>query len=930
MTEHISPIELRRDLIHAVLGRRQGSGVLVAPGTLLTSAHVLDGARSAMVVAPNRSPARLRVVWSDDRLDAALLQGDTGAVPTPPLSTVVTARPIPGCEILGYPQVQRYDGRKPDFDQYTGTVLPMAGLLRRTLTVELDHPPVTADEDGPSPLAGLSGAPVFAGERLLGIVRAVPRGRGHRRLECVSLTAVLADAQARQWLPTVSVTTTGAHPRDDFHEEEYGEALGAAYRRTRIFGLDELGKRASEWDLDTAYLSLEATSRDQEAVAVPRRIDDLLAARPRVLLRGDAGAGKTTLMWWLAAHAAAGTLGPELAELNGLVPFVVPLRTLRARGAGFPSPAELPGVAGLMIDAAPEGWAGRVLAAGRGLLLVDGLDEVSQSDREDAHTWLSGLLARYPRTRCVATVRPHAVAADWLGAEGFEELTLLPLRGDDIQAFVAAWHEAARLDAPAEENLTDLEHDLSQQFRHNPNLAELARTPLLCAVICALHRLREGFLPENRWELYDSALAMLLGVRDERRRIDAPDGIRMTVEEHTQLLQRLAAWLVRGGQTEFTREQALQRLERALPGMPRVQSQGTPEEVLTHLVNRSGLLQERTDDVFQFAHRTFQDFLAAKEFVEDDLLQELLRHAHDQQWHDVLLLAAGHCKRRDLPVLVEGLLKAGSETRKRDLKTTLYVLAALAAQHAAWLDETLRRRVLRAVRSVVPPRNPGQVAQLARLGGYVLPLLPGPQEVAKDTVDAVTGLIAKIGGSAALPYARAFAEAGEAGRFTTSWPSFPAEAFAREVVGRLDPGESIMAFTAEHLRLLRDHEALDNITVVGDFEPDALVQAFSGRSLRILGLANNDRLTDLSFLHALDHSRLRGLVVADCSRLADLEAVAGLRPLLVFRVSGPLAGQQTVDLTGFSAHPSLQVVVSGVPRKNILGAAALGDRLTVE
>ncbi|MER8045702.1 NACHT domain-containing protein [Streptomyces sp. NPDC094032] len=914
------------DLVFAVLGRQQGTGVLVAPGTLLTSAHVLDGAHSAMVVTPHQGPTRLRVVWSDDRLDAALLQGTLELAPAPALSTVATTHPIPGCEILGYPAIQRYDGQKLDLDQYTGTVLPMAGLLRRTLTVELDHPPVTTDEDGPSPLAGLSGAPVFAGGRLLGIVRSVPRGRGHRRLECVPLSAVLADEEARQWLPAVSVSATGSQPRDHWYEEEYAEALGAAYRRTKIFGLDELGKRASEWDLDTAYLSLEATSRDREAVPVPRRIDDLLAARPRVLLRGDAGAGKTTLMWWLAAHAAAGTLGPELAELNGLVPFVVPLRTLRARGNGFPSPAELPGVAGLMIDAAPEGWVGRVLAAGRGLLLVDGLDEVPQADREDTHAWLSGLLARYPDTRCVATVRPHAVATDWLGTADFEELTLLPLRGNDIQAFVAAWHQAARLDAAPGENLASLEHDLAQQFWQNPNLAELARTPLLCAVICALHRLREGFLPETRWELYDSALTMLLGVRDERRRIDAPDGVHMTVEEHTQLLQRLAAWLVRGGQTEFTRDQALDRLERTLPGMPRVQAQGTAEEILSHLINRSGLLQERTDGVFHFAHRTFQDFLAAKELVEDDGLPEALRNTHEQHWHDVLLLAAGHCKRRELPILVSGLLEAGSATRKRDLKTTLYVLAALAAQHAAWLDEPLRRRVEKAVKSVMLPRSTEQTTQLARLGGYVLPLLPGPKDVAKDAVDSVVRLVSMIGGTTALPYARAFAEAGQTFQFASVWSHFPAKAFASEVLARLPPGNAITVWTYEQLLLLRDLPQIDGVFLAGEFAMADIVRTLERRPLTYLAMGLNSHVADLALLRSINHSQLRKIYLmgGPLPRLDVLADISALRELdLVSTESSP----DPLDLTPLHGLPELSVRVTGVPRKYVLGAAALGDRL---
>ncbi|MFD5328782.1 NACHT domain-containing protein [Streptomyces sp. NPDC127092] len=917
--------------VFAVLGKHQGTGVLLPGNLVLTAAHVIGGAHSATVAGPYREPQRLRVVWSDERLDAALLLSERRLGPTPQLSTVATDHPIPGCVILGYPHIQRDEEQRPDLDQFTGTVLPMAGLLRRTLTVELDRPPVTETADGPSPLAGLSGAPVYADDGLLGIVRAVPRGRGHRRLECLPLSALLADDEAYRWLPDDFAPprpVTATHPRDQPYEEEYAEAVGAAYRRTRIFGLDELGKQASAWDLDTAYLSLEAASRDREAVPVPRRIDDLLADRPRVLLRGDAGAGKTTLVWWLASHAAAGTLGPELAALNGLVPFVVPLRSLRTQGGGFPSPAELPAVAGLVIDAAPDGWAGRVLGAGRGLLLVDGLDEVTQDDREDAHTWLSGLLARYPDTRCVATVRPHAVAPDWLGAERFEELNLLPLRGEDIQAFVTAWHDAARLDADERDRaaLDDLERDLAQQFRHNPNLAELARTPLLCAVICALHRLREGFLPETRWELYDSALTMLLGTRDERRRVDAPDGIRMSVEEHQQLLQRLAARLVRGGQTEFTRAQALQRLERDLSGMPRVRAQGTPEEILTHLINRSGLLQERADDVFQFAHRTFQDFLAAKEFVEDDSLPELLRHAYDQQWHDVLLLAAGHCTRRDLPVLVEGLLKAGSETRRRDLKTTLYVLAALAAQHAAWLDEGLHRRVRKAVRSVIPPHNREQVMQLARLGGFVLPLLPDPREVPGEAAGMCVDLIGEIGGSDALPAAEAYARV-DHGRIARFWNRFPTEAFARNVLSRMPSNAVIGASSPEQLRHVRRVASIHSLIVSGSHAPEALVSALAGRKPAALSLLDNPLLADLDLLRSVDCSRLETVIVTDCPALRSVSALAGLPALGLLQLLG-VPADATLDLRPL-IETQTRISVSGIARTGILGAGVLGDRLTV-
>ncbi|MEU4272400.1 NACHT domain-containing protein [Streptomyces sp. NPDC026092] len=962
MTRHSRPTLRAPVVVRSEPHGTQGSGVLLTTQTVLTSAHVLRSAHSAWVSLPGRSESVLcQVVWSDQRLDAALLQAReslTGTRNLTELGRVATDRPVPGCEILGFPQVQRYeDGRKLESDQYRGTLLPLAGLIRRTMVVELDAPPATEPTDKNSPLAGLSGGPVFAGAELLGIVREVPRGRGHRRVECVPLSALAADTEFRSaysqatGLAFPSLAALTHHSSTDApYEQEYGEAVAAAYRRTRIFGLDELGRRAAEWDLDTAYLSLEATSRDPGATPVPQRIDDLLASRPRVLLRGDAGAGKTTLVWWLAAHAAAGTLGPRLAELNGLVPFVVPLRALRARGAGFPSPAELPGAAGLMVDAAPDGWAGRVLAEGRALLLVDGLDEVPQEDREAVHTWLSGLLARYPRTRCVATVRPLAVEVDWLGGEEFEELTLLPLRDEDIQAFVTAWHDAARLDAD-DEPLDALERDLLQQFRHNPTLADLARTPLLCAVICALHRLREGFLPETRWALYDSALRLLLGSRDDRRRIDAPDGIRMSVEEHQQLLQRLAAWLVRGGQTEFTREQALHQLNRTLPGMPRVAAQGTPEEILTHLLNRTGLLHERTDSVFQFAHRTFQDFLAAKEFVEDDLVPELLRHAREQQWHDVLLLAAGHCSRRDLPVLVEGLLAAGSGSRDKDLKTTLYVLAALCAQHAAWLSEGLHTRVRKAVVSVLPPRRPGQLKALARLGDFVLPLLPGPAPETGEP-DLTLPLICEIGGAAALPYARAYADDEHTFRLSISWSNFPAEAYAREVLARIRLDTISLFVTGRdqlaQIPLLR--HAPDFI-LQGDFAPEELTAALREHDLRGITIADNPRLTDLSLL-APFAATLDALALQRCTELADLTALGRLDRLHTLLLDGvplgaaelkviaglPLLQHLTLrlrpdvtrlDLTPLHSLTAVEVKVEGLAKRQVLGRAPFGDRLTL-
>ncbi|MFC9032169.1 NACHT domain-containing protein [Streptomyces arboris] len=886
----------------AVSGALQGSGVLLTDRLVLTCAHVVKNGSVRIAHPTRRERVRATVAWIDYRLDVALLEATepVRAVPPVRLGVLDTRGAIPGCEITGFSRVQRYGpDQRLEVDHYTATVLPMAGRVRDLLVCDLDGPPAAGPDDEPPALSGLSGGPLFAGDILLGVARQVPQQREGRRVECVPLGPVLAaepfvQAYRRTGALLREERVHGNFARDLRYEAEYAQALGVAYHRTKIFGLDELSRHDSEWDLDTAYLSLEAQAQDRsargreapdQAPSLPQRIDTLLTDRPRVLLRGEAGAGKTTLLWWLAAHASARTLDDDLAPLNGLVPFVVPLRTLRARGGGFPGPAELSGAAGLVVDAAPEGWAGRVLESGRALLLVDGLDEVPPEDREQAHDWLSQLLRRYPETRCMATVRPLAVEPDWLRSEGFAELGLLPMRNEDIQAFVASWHRAARLSEQDDAGrLDELERDLALQFDQNPTLRDLARTPLLCAVICALHRRRDGFLPETRWSLYRSALEMLLGQRDRRRRIGDPEGIDLSVEEHTQLLQRIAVWLVREGQSEFTRGQALRQLGRALAGMERVSAQGPPAKILTHLLNRSGLLQERTDDTYQFIHRTFQDYLAAKEFVEDDHLNELLHHADEETWHDVILLAAGHCGRRQLSSLVIGLLDVGLKHRTgKEDRTSVHVLAELCAQHATYLDGPLRSRVRASTSALFPPSTVGQVRALTRLGPAALAFLPDPRHMSGEGrgVQRVAELIVNIGGASAVPHARAWVLAHPrlSDSFVTAWERFPPEEYATKVLAHCDLAQVVLPVHGrKQLRALRHLPSARAVSLRSDLPGAEIGTALEGFRIESLSLSQNARLTEVSYLSTVADS-LSWLGISQCPGVRDLRPLAGLRNL---------------------------------------------------
>ncbi|MGK5731310.1 NACHT domain-containing protein [Streptomyces sp. URMC 124] len=726
------------DRLVAVLGARQGSGVLLTPRLVLTSAHLFDGGDGVVAAAPDgAAPVLCDVAWSGDpeTCDVALLVARAPVLAlghTPPLRWGRCAgwQPMPRCQVLGFPHVQRSGCEELEAVQIPGTLMPLSGRMRGRYVLHADHHPPAPVPDG-SPWAGLSGGPVFAGPLLIGIASGDPLGWQHASVESVPLTAAVDDPGFRRALlehwpdPPAFEEVSSAYPEDLGYEPAYAKAVKAAYSRLEIFGLDELS--SGDWDLDTAYLSLEAQSPPAARPGPPEprgRIEDLLGSRPRTVLRGEAGAGKTTLVWWLASHAVCRTLPGQLAELDGLIPFVIPMRSLAARGITSPTPSQLPKIARLPVDRPPDGWAGRVLEAGRGLLLVDGMDEIPQADRELARKWLAGLLRMYPRTRCLVTARPLAVGSDWLEQEGFEELRLLPMGDEDIRSFVAAWHEAARLecDRYADEHwanrqrdrLDRLEPELGHEFERNPVLRDLARTPLLCAVICALHRQWNGLLPKTRWDLYSAALNLMLARRDAHRRILKPEGIDLTADESRQLLQRIAVWLVRNGRAELSREQAVRQLDLALRGLRRVRAQGATPVVLTYLLNRSGMLQEQAPDSIQFIHRTFQDYLAAKELQESDCLDELLLHAAEEQWQDVLRLTVGHCGRSEERRLLAGLTAAADAAPDRETEWPLRALAAHCALNAKYIEDEQYQQVWAGLRRLLPARDQRELHSLGQ------------------------------------------------------------------------------------------------------------------------------------------------------------------------------------------------------------------------
>ncbi|GHG46329.1 NACHT domain-containing protein [Streptomyces griseocarneus] len=713
----------------------------------------------------------------------------------------------------------------------------------------------------------------------------------------------LRDIAAGETAPTAPRISA----EDAAFEERYRGYVVKQHGRLTVVGLDLRGAGAACWPLDTAYLSLELASdrdnsfRDRDASAVVERAELALAEKRRGLIRGLAGSGKTTLLQWLAVTSARQTSSDALPHLRGTIPFLLPLRRLD-RGSALPGPAHFLEAAGcLLAPQQPPGWADRVLDSGRGLLLIDGIDEVPAQRRRQTEEWLRALIAAYPHSCFFVTTRPTAVPEGWLGGAGFAQLTVRPMNRKDVHVFATRWHKAAGAGPELEERFKDA-------VRAQRPLGQLATNPLMCALMCALHRDRRGHLPRSRMELYEAALSMLLFRRDDERGIEAPEGIRLTQHEAVQLLQRLAYWLIRNGQAEMAEKTALAVVEDALPAMPAVAGQGDAARVLAHLVSRSGLLRRPTADTVDFVHRTFQDFLGAKAAVEGQDLGLLVRNAHDDQWEDVVRMAVAHARPDERATLLRRLVAQGDQATGH-YKRLLHLLAMACLEQATELDPEIRAAVEKRGAALLPPRTYAEAKALAMVGPVILDLLPGPEGLTKQEAEAVVKTATVVGGDAALALLKRY-RASSSRRvclaLSGSWSSFDPEEYAEEVIRHLPAECAIPVRNRAALELLPSLPQKSNLSFVGDFSTADIMAAVDAGQLVRLNLSNNHQVTDVGFLRSLP--RLHTLQLSRCSEITDLSPLDGLplTDLLVWDT-------RPHDLRRVSELPQLEVLNIDLP-----------------
>ncbi|GAA3889167.1 NACHT domain-containing protein [Streptomyces sedi] len=646
------------------------------------------------------------------------------------------------------------------------------------------------------------------------IVRSLPVFQDRAASELLARTATLGGEVARllERLPDRSLFAPDGTDQDTAFRREYLELVSRDLDEVELFRRTSEQAAAPRVRLSVGYVSLRAVGDDggrrRAARALPAarpdmsdweehgragegsgvRVEAALRDADRVLLRGEAGSGKTTLLRWLAIMAARGSFQGELAGWNGLTPVLVKLREYSGRALPDPK-AMLDGIAGPIAGVMPRGWVERQLAEGRVLLLIDGVDELLEHERRAARDWLRRLLGRYP-SRVVVTSRPAAAGAEWLRGEEFTALHLERMTPPDLAAFVRQWHQAVReldddLPCPADE-LPRYEQSLLASLKDRAHLQSLAGTPLLAAMLCAMHLNRGRHLPRDRMELYRNALHALVHDRDADRNVPSAVDSELSLGDKLVVLRDLAWRLSDNNRSEIGVEQAAGHVAARLRAMRHLDVLDG-QQVLEQLRHRSGVLRSPAEGRVDFVHRTFQEYLAAEEAAEEDRIGNLVGRAHLDQWRETVIMTAGHANTRQREELLGGILdRADAEPRHA---RALRLLAASCQETLPSVGDALATRLDSAVSRLLPARRHTDPPALAAVGPGLLRRFPTSLEslTEKAAVQTVR-TVALIGGEEALALlARYVGDERDAvvRALIDAWDYFDASGYADAVLSRL-------------------------------------------------------------------------------------------------------------------------------------------------
>ncbi|MEH2378442.1 MAG: NACHT domain-containing NTPase [Nostoc sp.] len=361
-----------------------------------------------------------------------------------------------------------------------------------------------------------------------------------------------------------------------------------------------------------------------------------------LMVLGKPGAGKSTFLKHIAVQCNQGTLEAERVPIFiGIKQFADDSRKIGEYDLlnYIRKEFEICGITeAALID--------NLLEYGRLLILLDGLDEVSQESSVQTIQCINSFCNIFFKNKFIITCR---IAAKKYKFFSFKDIEVADFTLEQIKAFAKNWFMA--VDNKSEEDGIFKAYQFIEQLNYpeNQQLQDIAVTPILLTLLCLAFQQKTQF-PSNRATLYKRGIEALLIKWDEARGIKRDDVYRqLSLEHKIELLTQVATNTFENNRYFFTKDEIQDEIYKYISTLNFISNdtatlKNNSRAVLESIEAQHGLVVERAQELYSFSHLTFQEYFTATKFKalidnSDNKVHTLLLNISDERWREVFSIA---------------------------------------------------------------------------------------------------------------------------------------------------------------------------------------------------------------------------------------------------------------------------------------------------